>query len=242
LQEGVRSRADDLGIAHDFAWAAYSTGKISEAQEAMQRVANAPATSAATTDAKTFLSLTALDSEEKIPSGSESEINKALATDPNYTPALMAKAAIQLQNGDSAGATAIYNSILQRLADFAPAQKRLAAIYVTDPANAGKAYELATKARRSLGDDPDLARTLGTLSFQRREYARAVQFFQESEAKKPLEGKSLFMLGMAHLQLGHKTEAKKILDRALTAGIPDDLAKQAKDAILELDKTADQKR
>jgi len=44
------------------------------------------------------------------------------------------------------------------------------------------------------------------------------------------------MLGMANLQLGHKAEAKKILDRALTAGIPDHLAKQAQDAIVELDK------
>jgi hypothetical protein len=68
-----------------------------------------------------------------------------------------------------------------------------------------------------------------------------VQFFQESDAKKPLEGKSLFMLGMAHVQLGHKSEAKKILDRALTAGVPDDLAKQAKNAMVELDKASDQR-
>ena len=47
---------------------------------------------------------------------------------------------------------------------------------------------------------------------------------------------------MAHLQLGRKSEAKEILDRAQVAGIPDDLAKQAKEAIVELDKTVDQKR
>ncbi len=47
---------------------------------------------------------------------------------------------------------------------------------------------------------------------------------------------------MAHLQLGHKAEAKKALDRAVAAGIPDDLGKQAQAAIAELDKTADQKR
>jgi uncharacterized protein HemY len=154
----------------------------------------------------------------------------------------MAKAAIRMQKGDAAEASAIYNSILQKWPDFAPAQKRLATIYANDPANANKAYDLANKARRGLVDDPDLARTLGVLSFQRKEYARAVQFFQESEAKKPLEGKSLFMFGMAHLQLGHRAEAKRILDRALGAGIPEDLAKQAKDAMVELDKTADQKR
>ena len=166
---------------------------------------------------------------------------KALGAQPDYVPALMAKAAIRLRKGDTAEASAIYNSILQKWPDFAPAQKRLATIYANDPANANKAYELANKARRGLVDDPDLARTLGVLSFQRKEYARAVQFFQESEAKKPLEGKSLFMLGMAHLQLGHKAEAKRILDRALAAGVPDDLAKQVKDAMVELDKTPNQR-
>jgi len=63
-----------------------------------------------------------------------------------------------------------------------------------------------------------------------------VQMLQESGSKKALDGKSLFLLGMAHLQLGHKTDAKKVLDQALAAGIADDLAKQAKDAIAELDK------
>jgi tetratricopeptide (TPR) repeat protein len=242
LQEGGRGLPDDLAVARDFAWAAYSTGKINEAQEAMRRVANGPAASPERGEATLFLSMTALDSDDAIPANAENEVAKALAAQPDYVPALMVKASIRLQKGDTAEASAIYNGILQKWPDFAPAQKRLASIYANEPANAGKAYELASKARRSLVDDPGLAKTLGILSFQRKEYARAVQFLQESEAKKPLEGKSLFMLGMAHLQLGHKTEAKKILDRALAAGIPDDLAKQAKDAIVELDKTADQRR
>ncbi len=49
------------------------------------------------------------------------------------------------------------------------------------------------------------------------------------------------MLGMAHLKLGHRTDARTVLDRAIAAGIPDDLAKQAKDAMAELDKAADQR-
>ena len=242
LQESSRGLPDDLAVMRDFAWAAYSTGKINEAQEMMRRVANGPPAAALERrEGALFLSIIALDSESAIPAEAENEVTKALAAQPDYVPALMAKAAIRLRKGDIAEASVIYNSILRKWPDFAPAQKRLASIYANEPANAGKAYELANKARRSLSDDPDLARTLGVLSFQRKEYARAVQFFQEGEAKKPLEGKSLFMLGMAYLQLGHKREAKEILDRALTSGIPDDLAKQAKDAIVEVDKMADQK-
>src|SRR5438477_4218265 len=239
LQESSRGLPEDVGVARDFAWAAYSTGKTNEAQEAMRRVVNGPAASPERGEAVLFLSMTALDSEDAIPGKAENEMMKALAAQPDYVPALMAKAAIRLQKGDTAEASEIYNSILQKWPDFAPAQKRLASIYVNEPANAGKAYDTASRTRRTLVNDPDLAKTLGALSFQRKEYARAVQFLQESDAKKPLEGKSLFMLGMAHLQLGHKAEAKKILDRALASGIPDDLAKQAKDAIIELDRTAD---
>ncbi len=239
LQESSRGLPDDVGVARDFAWAAYSTGKTNEAQEAMRRVVNGPAASPERGEAALFLSMTALDSEDAIPGKAENEMMKALAAQPDYVPALMAKAAIRLQKGDTAEASEIYNSILQKWPDFAPAQKRLASIYVNEPANAGKAYELASKARRTLVNDPDLAKTLGTLSFQRKEYARAVQFLRESDAKKPLEGKSLFMLGMAHLKLGHKADARKVLDRAVAAGIPDDLAKQAKDAMVELDKAGD---
>src|SRR5438093_9958527 len=239
LQESSRGLPDDVGVARDFAWAAYSTGKTNEAQEAMRRVANGPAASPERGEAALFLSMAALDSDDPIPGKAEDQVTKALAAQRDYVPALMAKAAIRLQKGDSAEATAIYSGILQTWPDFAPAQKRLASIYVNEPANAGKAYELASKARRTLVNDPDLAKTLGTLSFQRKEYARAVQSLQESDAKKPLEGESLFMLGMAHLKLGHKADARKVLDRAVAAGIPDDLAKQAKDAMVELDKAGD---
>jgi tetratricopeptide (TPR) repeat protein len=243
LQESSRRLLDDLAVTRDFAWAAYAIGKTNEAQQAVRRVLNGPAATAPERgEGAFFLSMVALDSDDPIPADAENQVTKALVAQPDYVPALMAKAAIQMQKGDTAEASGIYNSILQKWPDFAPAQKRLASIYANEPANASKAYELANKARRSLADDRDLAKTLGVLSFQRKEYARAVQFFQESEVKKPLEGKFLFMLGMAHLQLGHRAEAKKVLDRALASGIPDDLARQAKDAMAEMDKTAEQRQ
>jgi uncharacterized protein HemY len=165
-------------------------------------------------------------------------VNSVLAADPDYIPALMARADIQLRRGDMKSAATIYTGILQKLPDFAPAQKRLAAIYSEDPANVDKGYELASKARRTLPEDPTLARTLGVLSWQRKDYARAVQLLEEADRKKSLDAKSLFYLGMAHLQLGHKDQGKQALDRALAAGLPDALAIQAKTKIAALEKAS----
>ena len=236
LQEGARQIPDDPAIAHQFAWAAYSLGHVREAQEAMQSVANKPNASTEQSDSKRFLDMLQLDSDEKDPTQSESEVNQLLAADPSYVPALMARADIQLRRGDTKSAASICNGILEKLPDFAPAQKRLAAIYAGDPANADKAYELANKARRTLPDDFGLAITLGRLNFQRKEYARAVQLLDEAARKKPLDGESLFSLGMAHLQLGHKKEGREALDRALAAGLPENLGSQAKARIAELEK------
>src|SRR5438094_631959 len=102
LQESSRGLPDDMGVARDFAWAAYSTGKTNEAKQAMRRVANGPAASPERAEAALFLSMTALDSEDAIPANAENEVTKALATQPDYVPALMAKAAIRLQKDNSA--------------------------------------------------------------------------------------------------------------------------------------------
>src|SRR5438874_1908596 len=156
LQESSRALSDEPAVARDLAWAAYATGKTNEAQEAMRRVANGAA-GADRTDSALFLSMTAFDSSDAVPAEADSEVTKTLTMQPDYTPALMARAAIQLQKGDTAQATTICNTILQKWPDFAPAQKRLASIYANEPANAGKAYDLASKARRTLGGDPGFA-------------------------------------------------------------------------------------
>src|SRR5438105_3281308 len=145
-----------------------SLGNVAEGQKSMQRVLDLPNATNEEPDAKHFLAMVQLDSDDKDPTPSEAEVNEILATDPNYVPALMARADIQLRRGDAKSAATIYSGILQKLPDFAPAQKRLAAIYVEEPANLDRGYELANKARRTLPDDPALATTLGTLSYLRK--------------------------------------------------------------------------
>ena len=239
LQESARQLPDDPVITHHFAWAAYSTGKVGEAQEAMQRIAKMTEWGKEQQDAQRFLAMIELDSDNKDPTSSEAEVTSVLAADPNYVPALMARGDIQLRRGDRKSAEAVFNQVLQRYPDFAPAQKRLAVLYSDDPANVEKGYGLATKARRILPDDPALGTALGKLSFQRKEYAKAVQLLEQADrtasvdGKQALDGKSLFYLGMAQMQLGHKTQGRQVLARALSSGISDAMAQEAKQKIVE---------
>jgi tetratricopeptide (TPR) repeat protein len=234
LQEASRQLPNDPAVLHDLAWAAYSLGKVPEARQAMQSVQSSGPTSPQSADARTFLAMTALTTGEDDVSASEAEINSALAADPNYVPALIARAAIEVKRGDMAGAEATYRKVLQRFPDFAPAQRDLALVLVNDPAKRDAAYELATKARRTISDDPLMSIVLARVSYERKDFSRAIQQFQESAREKPLDARSLYYLGMAHAQAKHKAEAKETLNRALQAGLGDAEANEAKRVLADI--------
>src|SRR4029453_11103065 len=140
------------------------------------------------------------------------------------------------QRGETKPATEMYSNILRRLPDFAPAQKRLALLCAQDPSKVAAAYDLATNARKTLPDDPELAELLGRLSYEKKEYPRAVQLLEESAQKRPLDANSLFYLGMSQLQARQKTEARGVLSRALTDGLQEPFATEAKRALADLDR------
>jgi tetratricopeptide (TPR) repeat protein len=234
LQDAARQRENDPLILHDLAWAAYSVGKVNEARDVMQKAMTANPNSSQAADAKEFLALTALDENSKELMAAENEIQKELRSNPEYVPALMAQAALDTRRGETKPATEMYSNILRRLPDFAPAQKRLAMLCAQDPSTVAAAYDLATKARKTLPDDPELAELLGRLSYEKKEYPRAVQLLQESARKQALDADSLFYLGMSQLQGRQKAEAREVLDQALVAGLQEPLAAEAKRALAEL--------
>ena len=233
LQESARQLADDPTVLHDYAWATYSLGKVPEARELMERALKATPGPGISEDAKSFLRMTAVDRNPKEAAALEPEIQKILKADPNYVPALTVRARIEERRGEAKTAIATYGEILQRFPDFAPAQKQLAALYLEDSGALDKAYEFAVKARKTLPDDPELARTLGEISFQKKEYGRAVQLLQESGRKNPLDAKALYYLGVSQLQLKQEPQAKEALERALAAGLQEPLASEAKRLLAE---------
>ena len=202
----------------------------------MQKVVTNSPDSSQAADAKKFLALTSLNENPKELMAAEAEVQKELRSDPEYLPALMAQAALDEQRGQIKPATEIYTGILRRLPDFAPAQKGLATLYAQDPSATATAYDLAAKARQALPDDAELAELLGQLSYEKKEYQRAIQLLQESARTKSLNANSLFYLGMSQLQIRQKTEAQEVLNQALLAGLQEPFATEARRALADIER------
>ena len=231
LQESATGLPNAPDVLLDLAWAAYSQGKVDRARKSMQQVLQATPTPAQIDDATSFLELSALDQGTKDLAASLPKVESVLQKNPRHVPALMARAAIHVESAEAASAANIYATVLAIFPDFAPAQKWLAALYATDPANHQKGYDLALKARTTLADDPDLTRILGTLAYQRKQFAYAAQLLRESSGKRPLDSRSLYFLGMSLLEIKEMPDGKEELRKSLAAGLIEPLATEVKQII-----------
>ena len=99
---------------------------------------------------------------------------------------------------------------------------------------AAKRHDLAMKAREQLPDDPDLARTLGSLCYRRKNYVYAVELFRQSAAVKQLDSRSLFYLGMSYLATNAQAQSRDALTKSLSAGLTDPLAAEARQTLAQL--------
>lgn len=234
LQESVRALPKDAKVLHDLALASYNLGKISEAKQSMQRVLEIQPSGETSEDAHRFLSMIALVGSEKELRAGENEVEKTLANDPNYPPALMARAQIQINKGDPISAAATYSKILQTSPDFPLAQRDLAALLVEDPQKTEQARDLASKARKNMPDDAKAALVLARASYERKEYPRAIQLFEQVSRQQALDPLSLYYLGMSRAQ-GRQTEAaKQALKEALQRGLGEPQAGNARKELVAL--------
>ena len=227
LQESSRQAAAEPSVLRDYAWAAYSIGRTPDARAAMEKIVTTAPSAPEAKDAARFLALTPAESQELDPAKAESEAKAALAEDPKYVPALMVQAKAQAASGQKQPAIAAYQAVLSTFPDFAPAQKELAGVYLADPENRSKAHDLATAARKTMPNDPELAAILGEASFHRKDFGRAAQLLEESNRKTPLGNERLCYLGMALVQSRQVAKGREILQRATTNQLPQPLADQA---------------
>jgi tetratricopeptide (TPR) repeat protein len=223
-QEAARRLSNDPRAIHDLGWSAYSMGKMDQARGLMQTVGRLNPDPAVASDATIFLQMTST-------AVSDVEIDKVLAKEPAYIPALMAKAE---HRSDPTSAISLYQEVLDHWPEFPIAQKFLAALYAEEPGKLDAAFDLALKARNSLIDDPELAQTLGVISYRRNDFSYAVQCFQETARKRPLRPRELYYLGIAQLRLSKDQESRKALETAIRAGLPEPMMEEAKAVVADL--------
>jgi Tfp pilus assembly protein PilF len=234
LEEAALKQPDQADVLFDYAQAAYSVGRVSDAETAMNQAVQAKAAFPRVDEAKRFLDLLVLSANPSAAVAAMSKVEQALKSDPTNVPALMVTAAVAEQKPDVAAAKQTYERILTRYPGFSPAQKRLAILYSSNPADNQKALESATKARQAFPDDTELAKAFGIIEYRQGDYARAASLLQESAGKRASDSELMYYLGMAQLQLNKPAEGKQTLQRALELGLKDELAAEARKNLAKL--------
>ncbi|MCX6867659.1 MAG: hypothetical protein NTV46_15860, partial [Verrucomicrobia bacterium] len=220
----------DPRVQADYAWAAYSMGRVADARAAMGKLA--PSDPAQAADAKDFLALT--DPAAAANADTPALIEKKLAATPTDVPALMVRAALQEKAGQNP--VAGYVKVLEIFPQFAPARLALARVYLDDPKQLEAAEKLANAARERLKDDPDLSGILAIINFRKGQFDYAAQLLKELSAKRQLTGGELFALGMSQAATKHPAEARQNLTQALQTKLPEADAAKAKATLEELAK------
>ena len=234
LQQALQNQPDNSELLHDFARAAYSIGKVPEAQAALQNALgkNLPAAPAA--QARRMLDMIALAAAPAQAAAASARIADALKTDPDDVPTLMARAAACQSAADTATAEQTYEKVLARYPDFLPAQKELAGLYAAEPGKADRAYAMALRVHDALPDDPGANKLLGFVLVQHGDYSRAVSLLMQSAAKMPSDAEVFYYLGSAQYHLKNRIDSKASLQKALALNLAAPLAASAKQMLSDL--------
>lgn len=231
LQEAGRKSSENSAILFDLAEAAYSIGRITDAEDAMRRSLLPAGVSAKADEANRFLKLVgAAVAPDAAAISQAEEVDKA---NPDYVPALMVLAAAREQKFDLSGARQNYERILKLFPDFVPAQKRLVILSSSETSNIQAAFDLATKVREALPNDPELAKAFGIIAFKKGDFSRAANLLRESGAQRPQDAELFYFLGAAQSKLSQRTESRQSLQRALDLKLRPDLAIEAQRILSE---------
>jgi tetratricopeptide (TPR) repeat protein len=236
LEQAGNQAPVEPSVFYQLALAYYAVGHVTDADTAMEKAVQSGDSLPTLEQARQFLALRAAVADPAKAQASSALVQQILQKDPTSVPALMVSA--RLTEHPSAGKEAeqIWQKVLSIDPLFAPAMRELA-IFYSHSQNAGdqnKAYEFAEKARSSLPDDVELAKTFGLLAYRKGDYPRAMPLLRESAEKSTNDGEALYYLGMDYYKLKQRTDSKQALQRALDAGLADDMASQARTTIKEL--------
>jgi tetratricopeptide (TPR) repeat protein len=237
LDQAANQSPNDASVLYRLALACYAVGQVADADTAMKKAVQSGHSFPELDQAKQFLTLRAAIKDASQAQASSAHVQQILDKDPNDVPALMVSALLAQQHGAGNAAAQIWEKVLTIYRQFAPAMRELA-IYYGHSQNASdrdKAYEWAQKARSSLPDDLELAKTLGLLAYDHGEYDRSMRLLRDYVEKSSKDGEAYFYLGMDYYKLKKpKEDSKQALQTALNLRVADNLAANAQTVLKEL--------
>ncbi|MDB6092985.1 MAG: uncharacterized protein JWM32_547 [Verrucomicrobia bacterium] len=233
FQEAASQLPASAEAQYEYGQSAYAVGQVSTSIAAMQDALKFGLSGLQKEKAVHFLELAPLQDSADDALAASTKLDEALKADPTSVPALMARGKIAEQKRDPVAARKNYEKVLERYPTFVPAMKRLALIYINNPADTQLAFSAAAKARDSLPKDPELAKVLGIALYRQNDFDRATTFLTESAAVRPEDAELQFYLGMAQFRVSASPESRQMLQRAIELGLPAPLSAEARKALEE---------
>jgi tetratricopeptide (TPR) repeat protein len=232
LQEAAGKLPDLPEVQFHAGMAYYMMGKDGPARVALQKALDAAADFLGKDEARRRLTILAI-SPGRVNAAVRTELENYLHERPNDPLALVRLAELQRQDGDVDQAIKTYEKVIANNPLYSPALRQLALLYGQRSTDGAKAYELLAKAREAYPDDPEIAKTLGILSYRRGNYPQSEELLKQAAAKGNDDPELLYYLGEVFHQLKRYTECKDTLQRALSLNVLPALADEAKTAIVD---------
>lgn len=182
-----------------------------------------------------YRSLASLDSAQGHPADAEKTLQQGLAATKNAPPLVAALAQLYETQGQVDDAVRLYEDLLRRSPDSQVAANNLAmllATHRTDKASLDRAKSLVAPLASS--HDAGYVDTLGWVLYKRGEYNDAATTLDRALRMAPGEPTVAYHLGMTHLALGHRDEARSALQKAVDQGQDFRGAAEAKKALEQL--------
>lgn len=234
LQESARKLPNDPEVQFDYAWALFSVGQLSEATAVMQKAFEAQPPSSRHEQAGKFLQMSSTWNHPDEVEKKAVQIQEILQAEPNYAPALLALASLQERRGEVKAACTTYEQSLTRFPLLSPATKWLARLYFDSVKDTTKAYAYAKQAREAFPQDPQVARILGSLEYERGNMQRAAQLLADSAKTFPTDPELHYRLGFALAKLKQSSAGQQALTTALALAPTSPLAAEAKRLLADL--------
>lgn len=231
LGEAARLRPDDPEILFDRAEAAYSVGRVAEAEGEMRAALESRIAFSREKPAREWLALNASADDTPPTAETLAHAERLARANPPNVRALMLLAAHRERTREPGEARRAYEDVLSRYPDFAPAQKNLTLLYARGSSDDRKAAALAAKARLSFPSDPAVAGAGGMIAYRLGDFAKAATLLEESVGKTKADGELMYYLGMAQSRANRAAAGRLSLQRALELGLKDPQASEARKSL-----------